>query len=186
MMKNFVIAISLLLLSASNLMATEIVTEQNLPKSGSLLITKVNDYYTMGDKTMSKEQYLNFIKENCSIAWDSYQKGNRLWKTGWGLLGSGIGTFVIGTTVYCVGAYDYLYTQNKTVTPYNNDMIVGGAIVMAAGSLLMAGSIPCLIVGGIKRNNSHEVYNEIIGQRSIAVTFGIQPTSNGLAMVMQF
>lgn len=185
-MRKFIIILSLAILSAANLMAVEPVVSENQSEQSSLLITKVDDTYILGDKSMTKEQYLDFIQENCVAAWESYQKGNKLWKTGWGLLGAGIGSFVIGTSVYCVGAYDYMYTQNKKFTTYNYGMIVGGAIVMAVGSGLMAGSIPCLIVGGIKRNNSHEVYNEVNARRQTAVSFGIQPAANGLAMVVQF
>lgn len=144
------------------------------------IITKVDDNYILGDKTMSKDEYLTFIQQNCTEAWASYQKGNKLWNTGWGLLGAGIGTFVVGTAVYGVGVYNYTI-GNKTPA-----LIGSGAAVMVVGSGLMAGSIPCLIVGGIKRNNSHEVYNEIKRQNGMAVTFGIQPAANGLAMVMQF
>jgi hypothetical protein len=144
------------------------------------IITKVDDNYILGDKTMSKDEYLTFIQQNCTEAWTSYQKGNKLWNTGWGLLGAGIGTFVVGTAVYGVGVYNYTI-GNKTPA-----LIGSGAAVMAVGSGLMAGSIPCLIVGGIKRNNSHEVYNEIKRQNGMAVTFGIQPAANGMAMVMQF
>ena len=93
---------------------------------------------------------------------------------GWGLLGAGIGTFVAGTAVYGVGVYNYTI-GNKTPA-----LIGSGAAVMAVGSGLMAGSIQCLIVGGIKRNNSHEVYNEIKRQNGMAVTFGIQPVFHNL------
>lgn len=183
MMRHFFVVLCALLLSAANLFADDFAVTAVPANAG--FITKVDDTYILGDRTMTKEQYLDFIKNNCAEAWQSYQKGNKLWKAGWGLLGSGIGIFVAGTSVYCVGAYDF-YNQKKTRTPYNQTMIANGIIVMCAGSALMTGSIPCLIVGGIKRNNSHEVYNEVITRSATALTFGIQPSSNGLAMVMQF
>jgi hypothetical protein len=183
MIRKISVVLCAVLLSAANLFANETVA--NEIQSNSSLITKVDDNYIMGNKTMTKEQYLDFIKGNCAEAWESYQKGNRIWKAGWGLLGAGIGTFVAGTSVYCIGAYDY-YKQNKKATPYNQTMSANGIIVMCVGSALMTGSIPCLIVGGIKRNNSHEVYNEVITRNATAINFGIQPSSNGLAMVMQF
>lgn len=185
-MKKMLALLGCIILAASNMLAQENVATAIQPKPSSMLITKVDDNYILGDKTMTKEQYLQFIQANCTEAWNSYQKGNKLWKAGWGLLGSGIGVFVAGTAVYCVGAYDYIYTQHKTYTPYNSNMIVGGAITLTAGSLLMAGSIPCLVVGGIRRNNSHEVYNEVQTKNNMAVTFGLKPASNGLAMVVQF
>jgi len=182
-MRKLFVVLCVVLLSAVNLYAEDNAVSAEV--SNSSLITKVDDTYLLGDKTMTKAEYLDFIKTNCAEAWESYQKGNKLWKAGWGLLGSGIGVFVAGTSVYCVGAYDFFH-QNKTRTPYNQTMMANGVIVMCVGSALMTGSIPCLVVGGIKRNNSHEVYNEVITRSTTAVTFGLQPSSNGLAMVMQF
>ena len=183
-MKKLFIIISLALLSA-NIYAEENAVNNDAQRQSNIIV-KADDYYILGDKTMTKEQYLEFIQANCAAAWASYQKGNKLWKTGWGLLGAGIGVFVAGTSVYGVGAYDYFHTNNKTFTDYNRTMVSTGAVVMAVGAGLMTGAIPCLIVGGIKRNNSHEVYNELNAGRTTAVTFGIRPSTGGMAMLMEF
>lgn len=175
-MKKIVVFLCVLA-STMSLFAQENAEVSSVPSG---VITKVDDNYILDGKSMTKDEYLLFIQQNCAEAWASYQKGNKLWKTGWGLLGAGIGTFVVGTAVYGVGVYN-LSTGNKMP-----ELLGSGAAVMVVGSGLMAGSIPCLIVGGIKRNNSHEVYNEIKGQNNMAVTFGIQPSANGLAMVMHF
>lgn len=179
-MKRFVVFLCVLA-STMSLFAQENAAVASVPSG---IITKVDDNYILGNKTMSKDEYLMFIQQNCTEAWASYQKGTKLWRAGWGLLGSGIGVFVAGAAVYGVGVYNYLPT--KTLTPDTRVLLGCGAAFLAVGSGLMAGSIPCLIVGGIKRNNTHEVYNEIQVKKGIDLSFGIQPAANGLAMVMQF
>ena len=65
-------------------------------------------------------------------------------------------------------------------------MLIAGSVIFAVGGAFMTASIPCLIVGGIKRNTSHRVYNESCAKRQMAVTFGIQVSQNGLGVAMNF
>ena len=182
-MKRFILFISIALCSLSLFAKDEeAVNPQGNTQSG--VITKTDDCYVLNGKTMTKDAYLEFIKQNCVVAWESYQKGQRLWKAGWGLLGAGIGTSIIGITLMCVG--DNQYVASPGANPAAEGMFLGGALTLGLGAGMMAGSIPCLIVGGIKRNNSHEVYNEVNGLDETAVTFGIRPAQNGLAVVMNF
>ena len=65
--------------------------DYNKSAFNGLPITKADNYYYMGDQRMTEDQYLDFIKQNCSTAWESYSKGNKLWKQGWALFGVGMG-----------------------------------------------------------------------------------------------
>ena len=71
-------------------------------------LIKEDDLYYLCDRDkrtkMDKEAYLEFIQDNCPEAYKSYKTGNRLWKAGFGLLGSGLGmTLLVGTRLFVFG-----------------------------------------------------------------------------------
>ncbi len=143
-----------------------------------------DDFYTLGNKRMSEDEYIDFIRSNCKEAWEYYDSGCSLWSAGWKLFGCGLGFVTVGAVLCGVGAGLY---GNGTVG-YDGwlGMYIPGAIIATAGSGCLAGSIPCLIIGSIRRNNSHEVYNESCGRRTSAVTFGLQSSQNGLGLAINF
>jgi hypothetical protein len=138
-------------------------------------------YYLRGESSMTKmdkKAYLAFIQENCPEAYRSYQKGNTMFKTGAGMLGSGLGLmFLLGTPLYCVGL--------SGKSNHWEGCLISGSVFITLGSLSTAGSIPLMIVGGIKRNNSHEVYNEHCNNET-PITFSVNATSNGIGLALNF
>ncbi len=156
----------------------------NKPAFSGLPITKTDDYYYMGDQRMTEDQYLEFIKQNCATAWESYSKGNLLWKQGWALFGVGMGLMIPGAVLYSLGmpGVNGRYDEPALWIP--------GVIFLTSGSILTTASIPCLIVGGIKKYNSHSVYNETCASKQQAyttpITFGITAGSNGVGVAMNF
>ena len=137
--------------------------------------TKEDDfYYLKNQSTMTKmdeKAYLQFIQNNCPEAYNSYKKGNRLWGAGWGLFGAGMTSFfALGIPLYVVGLYN---------DPY---MAIAGSAFLTIGSLSTTASIPLLIVGGIKRNNSHEVYNECNQRDNLTMSLNASPNGIGLAL----
>ena len=160
-------------------------------------IVKKDDFYFLGDKRMDEDQYLAYIQKNCEAAWDSYNKGCRLWRAGWGLFGAGAGLLSAGIiTAACssIGVYTYTYNVNtgKTLssnydTYFNQDVWTAGVVFCAVGSASMAGSVPLLVIGGIKRNNSHEVYNEECAPKNTAsISLNLQASQNGLGLALKF
>lgn len=140
-------------------------------------------YYLRHESSMTKmdkKAYLNFIEQNCPEAYKSYQKGNTLFTAGCGMLGAGAGLLLVGTPLYLVGFNKYLSASNDA-----GALLVTGAIFTTLGSLSAAGSIPLMVVGGIKRNNSHEVYNEHCKQAD-EITFSINASSNGVGLALNF
>lgn len=144
---------------------------------------------------MDKDAYLKFLQNNCPEAWASYQKGTKLWKTGWGLFGGGLGVMIAGSVVYGLGANlgHVYYSPAVPGVSYPNyhyneqAVMVGiGAALIAVGDAAVLGSIPCLIVGGLKRNNTHEVYNQYCSRNATALTFQVQASRNGLGIAMNF
>lgn len=149
---------------------------------------KVDNYYILkGEDSltkMDKEAYLRFIHSNCPEAWNSYQKGTRLWKAGWGLLGAGIGVeFLIGVPMFVTGYCHFLDDEEER---QHKLLMAGGAMVIGLGSAMELGSIPLLVVGGIKRNNTYEVYNEQCRQQQNTLYLSMQASSNGIGLALKF
>lgn len=140
-------------------------------------ITKSGGNYYLGDKRLTDEQYCDFIRTNCRDAWDSYNSGNKLWKAGWSLFGVGLGLDVLGTGLLCGGVAGYRY---------NSGLVVSGSVFLGIGGGLVTASVPCIIVGGIRKYNSHDVYNKSCASGQMAVTFGIQASQNGLGLAVNF
>lgn len=167
---------------ASNNSSSYSASSYSAPSNPAGYIIKGDDdFYTLGNKRMSEDEYINFIRSNCKEAWEYYDSGCSLWSAGWKLFGCGLGFITAGAVLAGVGI-GYMYE--------NWDVYLGcyipGCIILGAGSGCLAGSVPCLIIGSIRRNNSHEVYNESCGRRTSAVTFGLQSSQNGLGLAINF
>lgn len=148
-----------------------------------------NDVYTVGNRRMSEDEYIDFIRQNCKEAYDYYESGVSLWSAGWKLFGLGVGFTFGGAVWYCVGWYVYgpYYNDNYwNERSYYRAFTIGGAVLMGLGGLAVTGSVPCLIVGGIRKNNSHNVYNESCVKQQTVATFGIQPAPGGLGLAIKF
>ena len=158
------------------------------------MIEKRNNYYYLNTDTgttrMDEQAYLRFIQNNCPEAWQRYLQGNKLWKAGKGLLGAGIGIeFLVGVPLLCAG---YANIYKDTYYGYGDDysntgyaLVASGATFIAIGSLMEAGSIPLLIVGGIRRNNTHEVYNVSCREKT-QVSLNVQSGANGIGLALKF
>ena len=162
--------------------STEKKSEKNYTTE-TCKITCQDEYYYLrcGENftRMDKKAYLRYIEMNCPDAWQSYQKGTKLWNAGWGLFGAGLGVeLLIGVPMYAVGL-------NKIYSSGNASQAYGGVAFIAIGSLMTLGSIPLLAVGAAKRNNSHEVFNEGCAKQQV-LTLNLQAGTNGIGLALNF
>ena len=166
---------------------------QEVSSVSSGIIIKHADVYYLGDKTMTEDQYLQFIRTNCVEAWNSYQKGCRLWKAGWSLLGIGAGTMAAGILTTSFGI---MAVMSAAKTPEGETKPTQGQIkasniyyaglgLLGGGFVVATASIPCLVVGHKKRNHSHDIYNTSCA-RPVALELNLQTTSNGVGVAMNF
>jgi len=150
------------------------------------LIVKKDNYYLLGDQQMDEAQYVEFIKANCAAAYEAYEKANNLRQTGFKLLGSGIGISAGGVTVLALGGIlSGVLGSNVPMIPCG---IIGGVFTGVGGGLLI-GSIPCLVIGSVKKNNSYEVYNEncsLSVPSTAKLEFNLQSSQDGLGIAMRF
>ena len=158
------------------------VVEEALPQVP--LFTMDDDIYYLGDRRFTEAEYLAFVQENCQPAYEAFMKGAKLRKTGWQLLASGLPILTAGIVLCGVGVGVGYEQGNKQL---GDGLCVPGAIFISVGTGLSIGSIPCLIVGSVKKNNSYEVYNEQCAPKPTAtLDFRLQTSQNGIGLAMRF
>ena len=158
------------------------VVEEVLPQVP--LFTMDDDIYYLGDRRFTEAEYLAFVQENCQPAYEAFMKGAKLRKTGWQLLASGLPILTAGIVLCGVGVGVGYEQGNKQL---GDGLCVPGAIFISVGTGLSIGSIPCLIVGSVKKNNSYEVYNEQCAPKPTAtLDFRLQTSENGIGLAMRF
>jgi len=153
-------------------------------------IEKRDDDYILGGQRISEDQYFDYIRNNCREAWESYQSGCKLWKCGWAFFGVGSAMTITGAVLMAQSVktkYVYSGRNGYYDTVKDDALYIPGAVLTGVGCGFEAASIPCIIVGGIRKYNSHKVYNESCSvKKEYAVTFGIQPAPGGMGLAMNF
>ena len=99
--------------------------------------------------------------EVCMEAWQNYHKADVLWKTGWGLFGGGLVMASLGAgcgtgTAFGVGARPPEERDSKLIAMNKfwwSLCYIGSASVVA--------SVPCLIVGQVRRKAAICSYDEV-------------------------
>ena len=92
--------------------------------------------------------------EVCAKAWNNYRKADVLWKTGWGLFISG----AVGTTACSIGTIATLYKHEMTPAELATNRSCFSLAIVSCG--VLAASVPCLIVGQVRRKNAMRTINE--------------------------
>ena len=118
--------------------------------------------------------------EACSEAWQKYKNGDTLWKTGWGLLGAGLG---VGTGGGLLFVYGRPYFRIGSSGPDPLATSAFSLFCLGAGAVVAA--VPCLIVGQVRRKSAIKSYQENCVQEQIT-TFKIQSSSDGIGLAIQF
>ena len=154
-----------------------------------------DDFYWLGNYRMEEDVYYDYIQKNCQEAWDSYKKGRTLFRAGWGLFGAGSGLFLAGIGLAAAGDWGiYKITYNKrtgevissSLTEEQLACFYSGAVLLSFGSAALSASVPLLVIGAIKKNNSHEVYNESCAAQQAPMTLNLQTGVNGIGLALNF
>lgn len=121
-------------------------------------------------KAMTAYHEWDCYHETCEGIKFKYQKADKLWKAGWGLLGVGAGIALAGgVSVGCGGAMGW---------------DVGWGIFSVGGALLVS-SIPCLAVGQVRLKTIRNTYNTQCSDQP-PLSFSINTSSNGLGLALNF
>ena len=136
---------------------------------------------------LTPREYEQYLRENCWQAYEKYERGTRLVKTGWALLCLG-STFVITGAVFCARynrLSDDYYWNNYTCMTYDSSLDIVGALFIITGVHLQIASVPLLSVGYSKRAKSSRVYNERCADTS-AADLRLKINDNGLGLALNF
>jgi len=90
----------------------------------------------------------------CAAAWQQYEKGDKLWKTGWGLFVPGVAMATVG------GVYGFTRMFGYDGSMTTNYPFIAGMTVFSAGCAMTISSIPCLVIGQKERKAARKTINE--------------------------
>lgn len=142
----------------------ETQTALNLP------ITKLKyNSFAMGEQIMNRHQYKEHLKLNCPIAYKQFNTGRKLVISGYSLLGVGAVSAIAGPIMLFGG----IFTNSKGAA-------YSGATLCFLSIGAAAASVPCLVVGYIKRGNAIKTYNGKCASPSLS--YQVSPASFGLTL----
>ena len=90
----------------------------------------------------------------CAAAWQQYEKDDKLWKTGWGLLVPGVVMATVGGTY----GFTRMFGYDGSMT--TNYPFIAGMTVLSAGCAMTISSIPCLVIGQKNRQAAKKTIDE--------------------------
>ena len=144
-------------------------------------ITKEGNTYYYNGEAMDLDTYLRFTSVNCPAAYNSYQSGKKIRKAGGALMGVGIPVLCGGIVMYALGFPGTLYRYGE------EGLWIPGALFMGLGSGMVTASIPLMVVGNRRKQNSHLIFNEKCATpqasaQRLYLDFNAGPTSAGVAL----
>ena len=90
----------------------------------------------------------------CAAAWQQYEKGDKLWKTGWGLFVPGVAMATVGGTY----GFTRMFGYDGSMT--TNYPFIAGMTVLSAGCAMTISAIPCLVIGQKNRQAAKKTIDE--------------------------
>lgn len=120
--------------------------------------------------------------ETCQEAWTRYQKADKLWKVGWGLFGSGICIGTAGALCTYLGAWNN--HDGESSDP--NALSIAGITMFSVGAAMTTASIPCLIIGQVRRKQALNEYSKNQCSADAPLSFVIRSSQNGIGLAMLF
>lgn len=152
-------------------------------------ITKVSgNEYRLGNNTMDKKAYEQFIYKNCPEAWQKHLLAKRCIISGWVCLGAGV---ALCSAWGMLPLADY-YVSNQDPTYYitsqtSDDWYLTGIIAGSIGAALAVTSIPLLSAGYGIKGNTYKTYNKSCAAANKSViSLNIQAGPNGLGLALLF
>ena len=152
-------------------------------------IAKVsNNEYRLGNSTMDKKAYENFIYQNCPEAWQKHLLAKRVIISGWTCLGVGV---VLCSAWGMLPLAEYYYGDNDNTyyitSQTREDWYLTGIVSGSIGAALAFTSIPLLAAGYSIKNNTYKTYNKSCTTASKSyLSLNLQASQNGLGLALQF
>ncbi len=145
-----------------------VTSQQDVSEKYRVVKTGKNEYVYNG-KYMNKKEYEYFLRNNCSLAYQQYRKGNNLVVAGWSLFGCGMAPLGLGIMLSLI------------------DAPITGALLITTGVLSVASGITLFSIGYPRRDKALDIYNEKCASSSAAmISFNLTSGTNGLGIAMNF
>ncbi len=171
-------------------------------------IRRVGEKYYVGDNRIEQYEYKYLLKNTCPEVFAQYQKSTKIIKSGWSLLGIGVGlTACVAIPVLysnnpypkddgveiCYDEDGNAYLQpifpsenwNKHMDYYHATLGTFIGLVSAGGVLALT-SVPLLAVGYTQRHKTVDAYNVQCGSKEPAITYSLTAGQNGIGFAVNF
>lgn len=150
------------------------------------MLDRINGQYVLGDLTMDKKEYGNFLYANCPIAYEKWQSGSKRVKSGWTLAITGFTCEMISTISFISYAKSERYHARGGYYTYNDGALALGIATLVPAVLLETTAIPLLVTGYVSRRKSIGLYNEQCAPRNSEFELRLNVKGNGLGLSLNF
>lgn len=161
-----------------------------------LSLSPVTSDRVLAGKHLSDKEWGNYLKDNCTIAYDQWNRGCKGVKKGWTffIVGSALRLTGIVSLIAANNCYggDYYWDSYDNCYYYDDydyglrcGLFIYGFAATTVGSSLRIASIPLLATGYSRKRRSINTYNENCANRS-AAQLGLNVNSNGLGLSLSF
>lgn len=175
-MKKMLLLLALVM-SAITVAAQESVNTNNNDKT--ILLERIGNTYYYNNLAMNPKECDAFLAQNNLPIYKEFHSGYKLQKTGWSLLGVGLGLDCIGLGL-TIGS---IFAPDEVAFAA---MLGIGATSLTIGSCCEIACIPVLVIGYTRMHDSVDYFN--ISQRNKQKTLSLNLTAsqNGLGLALNF
>jgi len=164
--------------------SAESVSEEEAPTYP--MLDRIKWKYVLGDMTMDKKEYGDFLYVNCPIAYKKWQSGSKRVKSGWTLAITGFTCEMISTISFISYAESEHYHVKGGYYTYNDGALALGIATLVPAVLLETTAIPLLVTGYVSRRKSIGLYNEQCAPKNSAFDLRLNMKGNGLGLSLNF
>ena len=164
--------------------SAESVSEEEAPTYP--MLDRKKGQYVLGDLTMDKKEYGDFLYANCPIAYKKWQSGSKRVKSGWTLLITGLTCHTISTISHFSYTKSERYHARGGYYTYNDGALALGIATLVPAVLLETTAIPLLVTGYVSRRKSIGLYNEQCAPKNSAFDLRLSLKGNGLGLTLNF
>lgn len=172
------IVLSILLVTMTAIMAQAQDVQKNTSTTSPLL-EQAGSFYFCGTMAMNKRELGDFLSTRCQPAYEKFQSGYKCYQAGWGLFGAGLAVDLVGSILWA-------FVPENTTGEMSGQMIAGASLIIAGGCAVIA-SLPTLLVGYARMEESVDIYN--VSTRTASSTpayWTVQGSENGIGVALNF
>lgn len=140
-------------------------------------LTKNGKVYYYHGEPMTEAEMVAFVKKDCDKAYQHYKKNKAL--------------EVAGTTLFCTGVVMSVGMGSGFLggAKGNKTLQTCGLAFYGAGALVGITGLPMLIVGNVRKKNTHKVYNTWCGYKELEASrpeLKLTSGANGIGVALAF